>query len=99
MLFTLYKPGADGKIRYYSIHDRQPMLYSRYALTVSWFAGNESAREKVYSFETRADMDAKLRTLFRTKLRDGYRMLYQFKRNDAEPVPASVEQLTAESGY
>ena len=64
MIITLFKPSDGGAIRYYTIHDRQPLLTDRYALTVAWRTGDGREREKIYGFDTLAAMDKKIRELF-----------------------------------
>jgi predicted DNA-binding WGR domain protein len=87
MIMTLYKPGAKGSLRYYTIHDRQPLLTARYALTVAWRVGSGQEREKIHGFETRADMDKKIQQVFRRKIRDGYALLYSFAREHVSEPP------------
>ncbi len=81
MLITLYKKAEDGRLHFYTIHDRQPVLTARYALTAAWRVGDGKERERVYPFDTVADMDRKIRELFTRRIRDGYRLLYSFSRN------------------
>lgn len=80
MIMTLYKPGARGSLRYYTMHDRQPLLTARFALTIAWRVGNGQETEKIYGFDTRAEMDKKLQQLFRRKIKSGYALLYSFVR-------------------
>ncbi len=80
MIITFFKPGADGAIRYYTIHDRQPLLTAKYSLTVAWRTGEGREREKVYGFDTLAEMDKKIRQLFGRRLKAGYKLLYSFMR-------------------
>ena len=81
MLITLYKTDKQGRIHYYSFDDRQGHLFSHYAFTVNWGTALVAGREKVYVFEDRQDMDAKLQELIQTRITDGYRVLYSFFRN------------------
>lgn len=90
MIITMYKPGANGSIRYYTIHDRQPLLTAKFALTIAWRAGEGREREKIYGFDTAADMDKKIRQIFGRKTRDGYALLYSFIRERAP-----IEELVA----
>jgi len=39
MIVILYKTGKGGKILYYTVHDRQLLLDSPYALCSSWRVG------------------------------------------------------------
>jgi hypothetical protein len=87
MIMTLYKTGPDGSIRYYTIHDRQALFTSRYALTLAYRTGNGQEKESIHGFETRAGMDAMIRKAFRRKIRGGYTLLYSFIR---ERSPESI---------
>jgi len=98
MIITLYRPGAGGSIRYYTIHDRQPLLTSRYALTVAWRSGEGREREKMYGFETIAEMDKKIRQVFGRKVKDGYTLLYSFIRERPSGVSPDAAIAEAKSG-
>jgi len=95
MIITLYRPGSDGQNRYYSLHDRQPLLTARYALTVAWRTGNGREREKIYGFETLAQMDKKIRELFGRRIRAGYKLLYSFARERPESLTSDEVQALA----
>jgi len=90
MIITLYRPSAEGPIRYYSIHDRQPLLTARYSLTVAWRTGEGREREKIYGFDTLADKDKKIKQVFARKTRDGYSLLYSFIREVGASPAASA---------
>ncbi|TFG83475.1 MAG: hypothetical protein E4H20_05445, partial [Spirochaetales bacterium] len=90
MIITLYKPGSDGIIRYYTIHDRQPLLTARYALTVAWRTGEGHEREKIYGFDTLSDMDSKIREVFGKRSKSGYRLLYSFMRERPSGITADA---------
>jgi len=94
MIIALYRPGADGSIRHYTIHDRQPLLTARYSLTVAWRTGEGREREKIYGFDTAAARDAKIRQVFKRKVRDGYALLYSFER-ERTAVPAVETEVVA----
>lgn len=87
MIMTLYKIGPDGSIRYYTIHDRQALLTSRYALTLASRTGNGQEKESIHGFDTQAAMDAMIRKAFRRKIKGGYTLLYSFIR---ERSPESI---------
>jgi len=89
MIITMYKPGANGSIRYYTIHDRQPLLTAKYALTIAWRADEGRECEKIYGFDTAADRDKKIRQIFGRKTKDGYALLYSFIRERA-PIKDAV---------
>lgn len=52
-------------------------------MTVAWRVGGGQEREKIYGFDTRADMDKKIQQVFRRKIRSGYTLLYSFLREQA----------------
>lgn len=81
MIITLYAKARDGRLRYYTIHDRQPSLESPYTLTAAWRAENSREREWRYFFKTSNEMNRKIRTLFRKTARRGYKLLYSFDRD------------------
>jgi hypothetical protein len=104
MILTFFRPGDDGAIRYYTIHDRQPLLTAKFALTVAWRTGDGREREKIYGFDTLAAMDKKIRELFGRRVRAGYKLLYSFMREKpSDSVPDSLlaaqrEQAKREEG-
>jgi len=95
MIMTLYKTSPDGSIRYYTMHDRQPLLTSRYALTLASRNGNGQERERIRGFETQAEMDAMIRKAFGKKIKDGYSLLYSFMRErTTEAILGTVREAT-----
>ncbi len=96
MIITLYRPGAKGTIRYYTIHDRQPLLTARYAMTIAWRSSRGREREKMYGFETIAEMDRKIRRVFSRKIKDGYTLLYSFMRERPAGVSPGAASLDTE---
>ncbi|MBP7262766.1 MAG: hypothetical protein KBB32_01230 [Spirochaetia bacterium] len=80
MILTLIRTAKNGAIQYYTLHDRQPLLTAPFALTAAWRVGNGRERERVYGFESRADMDAALRRFFALRIKAGYSLLYSFQR-------------------
>lgn len=93
MILTMFRTDPDGVIRYYSLHDRQPLLTARYALTIAWRTGEGREREKVYGFDTVAEMDRKIRELFGRRIKKGYRLLYSFMRD--RPVSTAPDSALA----
>ena len=81
MIITLHKVGKDGKTHYYTVHDRQPLLDSPYALCASWRVGLGKEREKLHRFQTLLDRDRMIRRLIAMRVRDGYKILYTFTRS------------------
>jgi len=81
MIITLYKAGKDGKTYYYTVHDRQPVLDSPYALCASWRVGLGKERERLHRFQTLLMRDKMIRRLIALRLKDGYKILYTFTRS------------------
>jgi hypothetical protein len=80
MMITLFRPCADGSLRYYTLHDRQSMLFTHFAFTAIAAKGESSSRERLYSFDAADAMDAALVAIIRRKFRGGYRVLYAYLR-------------------
>lgn len=80
MIITLYTELKDGRLRYYTLHDRQLSLDRRYTLTVARRTENAAERERFYTFDSAREMDGKLKELFTRAVRRGYRLLYCFDR-------------------
>jgi predicted DNA-binding WGR domain protein len=97
MMITLYKTDPKERIHYYSINDRQGHLFSSHTFTVNWGPALTAGREKVYSFESRAEMDRKLQLLIRERIRNGYRVLYTYFRAREYPHLRSVLRKAAVS--
>lgn len=84
MMITLYKEDSKKKLHYYTIHDRQASLLSQYTLTVTIQVGDGKSRELHYTFETSKEKDAKIRELFRKRIKSGYTLLYSYDRNEGK---------------
>jgi hypothetical protein len=101
MIITLYKAGKDGKIHYYTVHDRQPVLDAPYAICASWRVGLGKEREKLHRFETLLDRDQMIRRLISQRVRDGYKILYTFTRGGVsigeDPAISKPTYLTPEA--
>jgi len=80
MIITLIKSGKDGRLHYYTIHDRQQLLDAPFALCAAWRVGMGRERERLHRFQSVVERDRMLRTLVARRLRDGYRLLYSFSR-------------------
>jgi hypothetical protein len=101
MIITLYKTGKDGRILYYTVHDRQPVLDAPYALCASWRAGLGRERERLHRFQTLAERDRMIRQLIERRVRDGYRVLYSFNRatfSGQAPAGQPEDRLPAPAG-
>lgn len=81
MIVTLYKTGKDGRLLYYTVHDRQASLTSPYALTLAWRTGNGREREKLHPFESLAEMDKMIKSVLAKRFKAGYRLLYSWSRD------------------
>ena len=96
MLITFYRTDRGSDIYYYAIHDRQAHLFSPYSFTVTWGPELSVGREKVYTFATRSEMDAKLREIINRRLRDGYRVLYSyFRGTESEKLRERIRRFSA----
>lgn len=83
MIITFYK--FNGTVnRYYTIHDRQGDLFSTYSFTAVWGIEMYKGREKAYVFDSRELMERKIRSIFRDRMRCGYKVLYSFARKKDE---------------
>ncbi len=80
MIVTLYRTAVDGRTQYYTIHDRQQLLDTPYALCASWRIGMGRERERTHRCETLGERDRLIRDLIRKRTRDGYKILYTFSR-------------------
>jgi hypothetical protein len=80
MMITLFRPCADGSLRYYTLHDRQSMLFTPFAFTAVQAKGEGPSHERLYTFEAAIGMDAALVSIIRRKFRAGYRVLYAYVR-------------------
>ncbi|WP_455382278.1 hypothetical protein [Salinispira pacifica] len=82
MFITLYRVGKHERVHYYTIHNRQGNLFTPYSLTVSWGTSMDGGRERLIILETRRALDEQVRRLIRHRLRQGYRVLYSYFRQD-----------------
>lgn len=82
MMITLYKPDTSGRMRYYSISNRQGNLFSPYSFTVTWGVALSAGRDRQYVFESQRELDEKLRSLVDSRLKAGYKVLYTFFRKE-----------------
>ena len=67
--------------RYYTIHDRQGNLFSSYTFTCVWGTVLESGRAKVYTFDSRGEMEKKMRFLMKKRISSGYKILYSYSHD------------------
>ncbi|MBN1412448.1 MAG: WGR domain-containing protein [Spirochaetales bacterium] len=78
MMIALYRIDTKGRGQYYYLHDYQGNLFSPYSFTTVWGKEMAKGREKLYTFQTRFEMDAKLKDLFGVKVAEGYKVLYAY---------------------
>ncbi|MDA8424938.1 MAG: hypothetical protein M0Z80_02275 [Treponema sp.] len=74
------KNAKDGRLHYYTVHDRQPVLDAPFALCSAWRIGIGRERERLYRFQSVVERDRMIRKLVSRRLRDGYRLIYSFSR-------------------
>ena len=103
MIVTLFSQTRDGRLLYYTLHDRQPALDGFPALTAAWRREGARERERRYVFDSAGERDRALRRLFSGAVRRGYRLLYSFDRAGPgrfglqmpEPaIPASLRAIS-----
>lgn len=96
-MVTLYKLDMKGVPRYYTIHDRQGLLFSRYSFTATWGSdASGGGGERLFQFQLRREMDRKIRALLRLRLRNGYRVIYTyFRRSDSIGMQAEIRKLAS----
>lgn len=98
MIVTLYKTGKDGRLLYYTVHDRQASLTSPYALTLAWRTGNGREREKLHPFESLAEMDRMIKSVLAKRFKAGYRLLYSWSRDARWSEGAETALEAAKAG-
>jgi hypothetical protein len=81
MTVTFYRKQEDGKVQYYSIHDRQGDFFTPFVLTAVWGNDLNTGRVKVFTFKNSEELDKKLRNVFLSRVRNGYKVLYSFARS------------------
>jgi len=82
MLIILYRKNEQGKLRYYSLDDRQQTLFNPFALTVRWGASPDGGSSRTYTFDKLAARDQKIRRILKAKLRD-WEVLYSYFRDQS----------------
>ena len=80
MILTLFARNRDGRLSYYTLHDRQLSLDGLPGLTSAWRIEGGGERERRYSFADEEERNRILRRLFTRAVRRGYRLLYSFDR-------------------
>ncbi len=80
MMITFYKAQNDGSLRYYSVHDRQSHLFSKYSFSVIYGMDQGSGRERIFAFQTRREMDKRMREIFNERISKGYKVLYAYAK-------------------
>lgn len=96
MMVTLYKLDDKGIPRYYSIHDRQGLLFSRYSFTATWGTDVAGGGERLFQFQHRREMDRKIRALIRLRLNRGYRVIYTyFRKSDSIGMQSEIRKFAA----
>jgi predicted DNA-binding WGR domain protein len=77
VIIALYKVTND-EISYYYIHDYQGHLFSPYTFTAIWGRNLSMGHEKSFTFTSQNEMDSKINDLFKTKLKQGFKLLYTY---------------------
>ena len=89
-MVTLFRTDSRGARRYYTLHDRQAILFSIHAFTAVSSTGDGPSRERLYAYESLEEMNSAFSTLVRRKLRGGYRVLYAYAKPGKRPAVFNV---------
>jgi hypothetical protein len=82
-MLAFYKASTKQKTQYYYIHDYQASLFSPHCLTIIWGKDLQQGRKKEFIFETRAEMDRKIREIVKKRVLENYKLLYSYpQKND-----------------
>ncbi len=95
MTITLYSRTRNGRLSYYTLHDRQPSLDGSPVLTSAWRIEGGRERELHRTFASGKERDRALRRLFTAAVRRGYRLLYSFDRAGIGRFGTGAESLAA----
>ena len=79
MFLTLFKTGRGGD-RYYTLHDLQRDLFAKYSLVIYSGTVGKKSNEKNYAFDTPGEKDAVLRALFLQKIKEGFKVIYNYPK-------------------
>lgn len=81
MFLTLFKTGRGGD-KYYTLHDLQKDLFSKYNLVVySGTVGSKGkGKDKHYAFDLPAEKEAVLQALVLQKIKEGYKIIYDYPK-------------------
>ncbi len=81
MFLTLYKNNREGEQwQYYTIHDHDRDLFDLFSLTTNWKNTRNRIIERQYSFSSQSEKDRKIHKLFLKKLKEGYKLIYEYPR-------------------
>ena len=97
MTLTLFTRDRNGRLSYYTLHDRQPSLDGLPVLTSAWRVEGGRERERRYSFSDERDRDRALRRLFTRAVRRGYTLLYSFDRSGIGRFGGGPEATAADA--
>lgn len=97
MTLTLFTRGRNGRLSYYTLHDRQPSLDGLPVLISAWRVEGCRERERRFSFASEKERDRALRRLFTRAVRRGYTLLYSFDRSGIGRFGGGPEAATADA--
>ena len=93
MMITFYRRLKNGRMRYYSISNRQGHLFTPYSFQTIVGNSVSAGSEREYLFETRSEMDAQIRVLVKRRIRDGYKILYSyFRKKEFEQLREALSE-------
>jgi hypothetical protein len=79
MFLTLFKAGR-GRDKFYALHDLQKDLFYKHTLSVLSGIVGKTSREKQYTFDTLEEKNAVVRALFRQKIKEGFKVIYEYPK-------------------
>ncbi len=81
MMITLYKAEDSGDIYYFCLSTRQDHE-SRFHFCINWGFTLKNGRQKTFTYDSRDEMNRKMKLFITAKMKDGYKILYSFFRKD-----------------
>ncbi len=94
MMLAFYKKTNKDKVLYYYIHDYQGSFFSKYCITAIWGEGVKPGRKKEFIFENSDDLDTKVRSILKIRVKEGYKLLYSYPHiNNYKKIFEDFENL------
>ena len=78
MVLAFYKSTENENFSYYYLHDYQQNLFTTFGFTILWGKGFETGRKKEYMFDSRQEMDHKIRDILLARIKEDYKLVYSY---------------------